>query len=46
MKEEEDVNFEKDRFCRISKIIEMKGVIVLVKVNEMYIILKSVLATV
>ena len=33
-------------FCRISKFIEMKGVVTLVKVDEMYIILKSVLVTV
>ena len=33
-------------FCRISKFIETKGVVILVKVDEMYNILKSVLATV
>ena len=33
-------------FCRISKFIEMKGVAILVKVDEMYNILKNVLATV
>ena len=46
MKEEKDVDFEKDGFCGVSKIIEFKGVVTLVKVDEMYIIMKSVLATV
>ena len=33
-------------FCRISKFIKMKRVVTLVKVDEMYIILKSVLVTI
>ena len=32
-------------FCRISKVIEMKDVVILVKVDEMYIILKNVLVS-
>ena len=32
--------------CRISKCIEMKGAVMLVKVDEMYNILKCMLATV
>ena len=32
--------------CRTTKVIEMKGIVILVKLDEMYNILKSVLATV
>ena len=35
-----------NEFCRISKFSEMKGVVILVKVDEMYNILKSVLGIV
>ena len=34
-----------NRFCRISKFIEMKGFVILVKVDEMYNILKSFLGS-
>ena len=41
----EEIRHCSNRFSRISKFIEMKGVAILIKVDEMRNILKSVLAT-